>query len=54
MLPVLDNADEEEVLSPSFTAAMHVCMFMFFQGHLYMCAHVRMHMSVEARSQPVV
>lgn len=54
MLTVFDNADEEEVLSPSFTAGMCVCMFMFLQGHLYMCAYMCMHMSVEARSQPVV
>lgn len=54
MLTVLDNADEEEVLSPSFTEGMRVYMFMFLQGHLCMCAHMRMHVSVEARSQPVV
>lgn len=53
MLTVLDN-DEEEVLSPSFVVGMRVCMFVFLQVHLCMCAHMCMHMSVEARSQLLV
>lgn len=53
VLTVFDN-DEEEALSPSSVVGMRARMFMVLQVHLCMRAYLCRHMSVEARSQPLV